>query len=180
MKRILTLALALFPTAALAHPGHGSGFDAGLLHPLAGADHLLAMTGVGLWAALQQGASRWALPLSFLTAMACGFVLANLGLTLPATEPMILASVFLLGAAITLTLRVPLAATLPLIALFGLAHGAAHGSEGSGPTFALGMLAATAVLHSLGVGVGLTLNRFSLRLAGGATLFAGLGLAFAG
>ncbi len=138
------------------------------------------MTGVGLWAALQTGASRWALPVTFLIAMATGFSLATLGFALPAVEPMILASVILLGAAITLHLRAPLTTTLPLIALMGLAHGAAHGSEATGPTFALGMLAATATLHATGAALGLTLSRLTLRLAGAATLLAGLGLALAG
>ena len=179
MKRILPLLLILTPTVAVAHPGHDFGPYAGLLHPFTGADHMLAMVGVGLWAALQTRA-RLALPLAFLTAMTLGFVLAAMGWTLPATEPLILASVILLGAAVTLSLRAPLALTLPLVALFGLAHGAAHGTEGSGPAFALGMLAATAALHGAGAALGLTLNRMTLRLAGAATLIAGLGLAFTG
>ena len=43
-------ALALLPQAALAHPGHGvaTGAEAGFLHPLMGADHILAMVAVGL------------------------------------------------------------------------------------------------------------------------------------
>ena len=51
MKRILPLLLILTPSVALAHPGHGIGFLAGLEHPLTGMDHLLAMLAIGLWAA---------------------------------------------------------------------------------------------------------------------------------
>ena len=179
MKRILPLLLILSPSVALAHPGDDFGQYAGLLHPFTGADHLLAMVGVGLWASLQAKA-RLALPATFLTAMATGFVLAAMGWTLPGTEPAILASVILLGAAVTLSLRASLAVTMPLIAMFGLAHGSAHGTEGSGTAFAFGMLAATAALHGTGAVLGLTLSRMTLRLAGAATIIAGLGLAFTG
>ena len=37
---------------ALAHPGHEA---SGFLHPFTGLDHMLAMVGVGLWAALLAG-----------------------------------------------------------------------------------------------------------------------------
>ena len=58
MKRLAALALpalVLLPQAALAHPGHGAamGPEAGFLHPLLGADHVLAMVAVGLLAALR-------------------------------------------------------------------------------------------------------------------------------
>lgn len=175
MKRFLAAALILTPSVALAHPGHGFGFDSGVLHPFSGADHLLAMVGVGVWAA-QQVRGRWALPLTFVTAMAAGF---GLGLPLP-VEPMILASVVLLGLAVTLALRAPLAVTLPLVAVMGLAHGTAHGAEGSGMGFALGMIAATAALHAIGAALGLTLNRAALRVTGAVTLLAGLGLVVGG
>jgi urease accessory protein len=175
MKKLLALAL-LTPTAAMAHPGHGFGFDAGVLHPLTGADHLLAMVGVGLWAA-QQTTHRWALPAAFLAAMVAAYALP---LLMVAVEPMILASVILLGLAVSLALRAPLRVTVPLVALMGLAHGTAHAAEGTGTTFALGMIATTAALHALGAALGLTLNRLALRLTGALTLLAGLGLAMAG
>ncbi|MFM8545114.1 MAG: HupE/UreJ family protein, partial [Vulcanococcus sp.] len=46
-------ALALAPTAAWAHvDAHpGGGFVAGLLHPISGLDHVVAMVAVGLWGA---------------------------------------------------------------------------------------------------------------------------------
>lgn len=182
MKRTFAvLPLLLLPTVAMAHPGHGTGFEAGVLHPFTGADHLLAMTGVGLWAATLGGRAKFALPLAFLTAMAAGAAyVPGLGALTGAIEPMVLASVMLLGAAVALALRMPLALALPLVALMGLAHGAAHGMEGSGAGFGLGMLAATAALHGLGLGLGLTLNRVALRISGALALLAGVTLAFAG
>ena len=61
------LALALLPGAAFAHPGHGeNGLIAGLLHPFGGADHLLAMLAIGVWAALQPRPLKIAVPATFL------------------------------------------------------------------------------------------------------------------
>lgn len=176
MRRIVLLAL-LMPTTALAHPGQGVGLHDGILHPLTGADHLLAMLAVGLWATQQTGAARWWLPAGFVAAMIAGFAVA---LPIPAVEPMILASVLLLGAAVALALRAPLGLSLPLVVLFGLVHGTAHGAEGTGIGFAVGMVGATAALHAFGVALGLTLNRLALRGTGALTLMAGLGLAMAG
>ena len=186
MKRILyTLPLLLAPSMALAHPGHGFGFEAGFLHPFTGADHLLAMTGVGLWAAMLGGRARWALPVMFLTMMALGGAFAmqsGLGALEYAVEPAILATVILLGAVVALALRAPLLVGLPMVGLFGLAHGAAHGMEmqGNGLAFGAAMLAATALLHAAGLTLGLTLNRNALRAAGVAAVACGLTLAFAG
>ncbi len=55
MAATTRMALALIATAlagpALAHTGVGAvhGFGAGLMHPLFGVDHVLAMVAVGLW-----------------------------------------------------------------------------------------------------------------------------------
>jgi len=185
MKRIIpTATLLLIPSVALAHPGHATGLLAGFGHPFTGADHLLAMLGVGLWAAILGGKARWALPATFLTAMALGGAFAmtlGLGVLAAAVEPAILASVILLGAAVALALRAPLALALPMVALFGLAHGAAHGTEmvGNGLVFGAAMLAATACLHGLGLALGLSLNFRLARVLGSATTVAGLALVFA-
>lgn len=167
MKRLLPVLLMLAPSVAMAHPGHS-----GFLHPFTGLDHVLAMTGVGLWAAMNGGKARWALPGAFLAAMAVGGAVGGM-----AVEPVILASVILLDAAVTLALRAPLWAALPLVALFGYAHGAAHGIEGA---YGLGMLASTALLHGLGLALGATLNRSALRLSGAVAMLAGITLALAG
>ncbi|MFC3183022.1 HupE/UreJ family protein [Cypionkella sinensis] len=185
MKRILSVALIMAPSVALAHPGHGTGLLAGFTHPFTGSDHLLAMVGVGLWAAMLGGRARWALPATFLSAMAVGGAFAmnlDLGAAAAAVEPAILASVILLGAVVALALRAPLAVALPLVGLFGLAHGAAHGTEmvGNGLAFGAAMLAATALLHGAGLALGLALNGKLARALGGVTAAAGLALAFAG
>lgn len=185
MKRVLTaLPLLVVPSVALAHPGHGFGLQAGFLHPLTGTDHLLAMVGIGLWAAILGGRARWTFPTGFLSMMALGGALAmklGLGSAAAAVEPAIIASVILLGAVVALALRAPLAVALPLVALFGLAHGAAHGAEmvGNGLAFGAAALTATALLHGAGLALGLTLNSKFARALGGATALAGLALACA-
>ena len=185
MKRILTaLPMLLAPSVALAHPGHGYGLAAGFVHPFHGTDHLLAMIGVGLWAAILGGRAQWALPSGFLCMMALGGALGmNLGLgaAAAAVAPAIIASVILLGAVVALALRAPLALALPLVGLFGLAHGTAHGVEmvGNGLAFGAAMLTATALLHGAGLALGLGLNGKIARAVGGATAIAGLALAFA-
>lgn len=72
--RTLTLSLVLAAAAlpALAHPGH---IDDGFLHPLTGLDHILAMVGVGLWAALlaaRKPSATLLLPAAFVVMMAAG------------------------------------------------------------------------------------------------------------
>ena len=155
-------AFALAPLPALAHPGHeqSMGFLAGLLHPVSGMDHLLAMLMVGLWAGLQGGRARLALPLAFLAAMLGGFALGAAGLAVPGVEAGILASVLVLAALAALAAPLPLGASLGVVAVAGLLHGHAHGMEGAAtPGFVLGFLVASAALIGAGMGLAELLRR---------------------
>lgn len=183
MRALLLSLLVLLPTGALAHTGHAEGlvFE-GILHPLGGLDHALAMVAVGLLAAQSGGRALWGLPVAFVAAMLVGGVAGAAGLAVVAVEPLILASVLLLGVAVALALRLPLGVMLAAVALFGAAHGWAHGAEG--PTtglaaYALGFVTATAALHGAGIALGLLLQGTSVRYAGGAAALAGLALAVA-
>lgn len=187
MKRfsIITATIFFLPGSAFAHPGHESGqFIGGLSHPIAGADHLLAMIALGLLAAQLGGRALWALPAGFVTAMIAGGLSGWAGLLFPGAEPMILASVVILGALVAMVLRLPLAVLLPGVALFGFAHGFAHGAEGPAhgvALYAIGFAAATVGLHLLGIAVGRMLGRGALlRGIGGGTALAGLALTMAG
>jgi urease accessory protein len=156
LKKLFTAAaLLLAPALAFAHPGHGdNGLVAGISHPLGGLDHLLAMVAVGLWAAQQKGAARWALPCTFVGTMLLGGLLGFEGLALPALESGIAASVLALGLAVALAVRPPLFMALGATALFALFHGVAHGLElpdmSSPWAYAAGFVGATAVLHAAG------------------------------
>jgi urease accessory protein len=185
---LILAAVLLAPLPALAHPGHGleHGFMAGVAHPFLGLDHLLAMVTVGLLGGLMGGTARFALPGAFLAAMVAGAVLAMTGVTLPGVEAGILASLIVLGALAALAARLPLGVTAALVAFFGLLHGAAHGAElpgGSAALYVAGFVAATAVLHGVGVALALPVAPWARRMAqvaGGATAVAGLALAFVG
>ncbi|AUL98897.1 urease accessory protein [Rhodocyclaceae bacterium] len=187
-NRVLTtLGLVLASSAALAHPGHESAsFFSGITHPLGGADHLLAMLAVGLYAAHQTGSQRWALPTSFVLAMLAGAGLGALGIMLPAVEAGIAASVLVLGLLIAFAARLPVTAALLLVAAFALFHGHAHHAEmgeGTLATYAAGFALATAALHAVGylIGSWLPQNLWAQRLQRTAgALIAGAGAVFLG
>lgn len=170
---------------ALAHSGHGEGFPAGFSHPFSGLDHVLAMLAVGLWAALRGGRAVWFWPAAFVGAMLAGFGLAQADFVIPQLEPMIAASVVLLGAAIAIGLRAPVWLGVAAIAVAGALHGFAHGQEVSGAAlpFATGFALATAMLHAAGIGLGLYAERLAIpaaiRLAGTGIAVAGLAMVLA-
>jgi urease accessory protein len=150
---------------ALAHPGHASGtLAAGLMHPLTGLDHMLAMLAVGVAAAQRGGRAVWLWPATFVAAMLAGY---GLGVALPGSplfEPGVLASVIVLGALAAGQARVPLAAGAGLIGACGLCHGYVHGAEGppgAGLAFPLGFALATAGLHAAGLALGLAVRRLT-------------------
>lgn len=180
-KTLASLALLLTPALAFAHPGHGdSGLVAGISHPLGGLDHLLAMLAVGLWAAQQQGKARVLLPCTFVATLLLGGLLGFEGLTLPAMESGIAASVLALGLAVALAVRPPLPLAMAATALFALFHGVAHGLELPEMTnpwaYAAGFVVATAGLHATGYAVVRVLPRAAaplVRLAGVGSALAG-------
>lgn len=170
---------------ALAHTGVGAvhGFGAGLLHPLFGLDHLLAMVAVGLWAGLTGGRARLAYPLAFIGMMVLAGLWGMSGAALPGVEIGIAVSVVVLGLAIALRATPPLAAGAAACAIFAIFHGHAHGAElpqgASGLGYALGFVVATAALHGAGLGLaGLLAARAPLlaRVAGGGLALAGVAI----
>src|SRR5687767_14173528 len=125
--------LALFAGTASAHPGHADheigGIGWGLAHPFTGLDHLLAMVAVGLWAVQLGGRAIWMLPLSFVSAMAMGGAFGMGGLVLPQVEPVILGSALVLGALVAMATRLPITASVAIVAVSAFFHGQAHGAE---------------------------------------------------
>ncbi|MFJ5369794.1 HupE/UreJ family protein [Bosea sp. CER48] len=181
---ILSLAAASPAFAHLDPAEHGS-LAAGFSHPLFGADHILAMVGVGLWAFLVGGRAVWAIPGAFVATMMLGFVAARLGIGLPFVEPVVAASVVVLGLLALVALQVPMPVGMAVVGFFALFHGYAHGGElgeATSATFTAGFALATALLHGIGVGIGFAGNavshrgRIAVRMAGGLTALAGLWL----
>ncbi|MBC8791513.1 MAG: protein hupE [Tagaea sp. CACIAM 22H2] len=185
IARIAAAALATLAAAtpALAHPGHATdGMVAGFAHPLFGLDHILAMLAVGIFAAQKGGVWRFAVPASFMIAMALGGVLAISGVEFPMVETGIAFSVALFGLAIVFADRVPAVAGGVLAGVFALFHGAAHGGEiAEGASFlpyAIGFLTATGLLHAAGFAAA-TFASPTLRYAGAAIAAVGAILLFA-
>jgi len=194
MSRILFsapfLAMLMVATPAAAHlpPGEYGSFLAGVTHPLFGLDHVLAMIAVGLWAAQIGGRALWQVPSAFVGAMLIGFGLALAGLPLPFVEPMILASIILLGLVVALALRPASGWAMAAVAAFALFHGHAHGGElGSAAAlqFGAGFGLATAGLHAVGLLIAHLFARalqagsgLPVRVLGGLTSLAGALIAF--
>lgn len=173
--------ITVFTKSAAAHTlgAQGAGFHEGLTHPFVGMDHLLAMVAVGLWAAQLGGCALWLTPLAFVTVMAGGASLAPLGLELPWVETMIAASVLVLGSMVAGSVKVSGWASILAVSLFALFHGYAHGLEmpqAATPwAYATGFILATAMLHGLGISLGLILKRYQYlpRIGGTAIALSG-------
>lgn len=186
-KRVLGLiaiVLAL-PATALAHPGHEGheltwDFGAGVVHPLTGWDHLLAMVAIGFWAVQLGGRARWLVPSAFVAAMALGAALGRSGMAVPGIQQGIAASLLVLGLMICTATRVPAWAGMAMAAGFACFHGFAHGAEAPATTdglmYGAGFMIATACLHLAGIGLGTLLAREprAVRLIGSAVAGAGL------
>ena len=186
LNTLILIAATALPTSASAHLGTDSGTHHtlvdGLLHPLTGLDHLAAMLAVGLWSALSATSARriWLAPVAFAGMLLVGALLGLNGLALPAVEPMIAASLLVMGLLVATRAKLPLAVTAGVVGVFAVFHGIAHGTElaGGGNGFAplLGMLVATIALHLAGVGLGLALRSHSVwwpRVVGGLTALLG-------
>lgn len=157
---MLLPAMLVLAQAAQAHVNKGEaiGFLSGLKHPISGLDHIVAMIAVGLWGAQLGAPAIWMLPVAFPLVMAMGGMFGLLGVPLPGVEFGIAASAILLGAAVLLQLRPPLAVAAALVGFFAIFHGYAHGSElpagQNGLLYSIGFVVATGCLHAVGIAIG--------------------------
>jgi urease accessory protein len=178
--------------SALAHTGLDAhqhvGFLSGFLHPFTGLDHMAVMMAIGLWSALiAQKFGREMLwgPLGFANVLLLGAALGLRGVAIPGVEPMITAS--LVAAGFLILIRLPLrgVGAAMLAGLFALSHGLAHGYElgdnaNAFPVLA-GLVSATLLLHTMGLGLGWSLRGTHVwvpRLLGGALATLGSALLF--
>lgn len=181
---VLVALCALLPAAADAHivEGEAVGFVSGVMHPLSGWDHIIAMVAVGIWGAQLGRPAIWALPVTFPLIMAVGGFLGLIGLKLPGGEIAIALSGVCLGTAVVLEARPPLWGAAFPVGLFGLFHGYAHGAElppgENALLYSLGFVLATGLLHATGVAIGLVhrwrWGRMALRAVGVGILGGGL------
>jgi urease accessory protein len=159
-----------------------AGFLAGLLHPVSGLDHVLAMVAIGLWGAQLGAPGMWLLPVNFPLVMAFGGFIGLLGVPLPGVELGIAASAVLLGAMVATESRPRLWVAASLVGFFAVFHGHAHGTElppgQSGLLYSAGFVGATGGLHAIGIGIGLVhrfrARRLALKAAGSVVTLAGV------
>lgn len=173
----LLLGLSFAASAHVGTDGGGHhGFLAGFSHPFFGVDHLAAMLAVGVWSAL--GVKRiWVAPVAFALTLLTGALLAHAGVPFPAVEPMIAASLLVVGLLLAARTQLGAVAAAVVVAVFAIFHGAAHGNELVGTAALSGMVLGTAILHGAGLALGLWLQKKHVMLARAiGVLVAGFGL----
>ena len=175
--------LMLMPSIAMAHDGHGADALHGLLHPLTGIDHLIAMLAVGWWSAAS-ARSWWRLPALFAGSLLAGALIGRgLGNASPLIEWGIVASLLAIGVAMALRVHATHRVAAAIVCVAGALHGHAHGVEMPGDATAFawlaGMAIGTLLLHLAGAAFGTALRRaaWSTRAAGIAVASAALLLA---
>jgi urease accessory protein len=183
----LGAAATLPPVAAQAHTGvhmfeHGDSFLGGLVHPILGPDHLVAMVAIGLWAACLGGRAILGVPLAFVGMMIAGAVLGAAGVFLPAVDQTIAVSLVVFGLMICTLARLPVPMAAVLGGIFAVFHGHAHGAEtpdlAQPLLYGAGFIASTLLLLGLGTAIGLVSRRsvpdFVVRSAGAAVALFGI------
>ena len=162
IKRVLfTLALVTMASNASAHEAVGvaGGLVSGLLHPVLGPDHLVAMVAVGLWGAQLGRPLLFALPVAFPLIMAVGGLIGLAGIVIPGVEIGIALSALVLGLVVAIAFKAPVWLAVLLVSAFALFHGVAHGYElpeaASPIAYGIGFMVATGLLHMLGIAIGL-------------------------
>jgi urease accessory protein len=119
--------------------------------------------------------------------MAFGGVLGMAGIGLAYVEVAIGLSVVVLGIIVAARVNPPAAIAMALVGFFAIFHGHAHGAEmpetASGLAYGVGFILATALLHAIGIGVGISIGKAGQRysrtisqIAGGAMALAGVAM----
>lgn len=180
-RALFILTALLFTSTAFAHPGHATtNLMEGLLHPLTGLDHLLAIVAVGWWSAATQARRWWVVPLAFASSMLAGALLGIGRGPLPYQEVLIAASVVVLGLLMLARARPQLGVAVVIAIALALAHGYAHGSElpsGHATPWLAGMVSMTLALHLAGALAGQWATRrarWATPAAGGLGFLAGI------
>lgn len=181
-RHALYAAVLLGATPAFAHIGESvGGFASGLLHPITGLDHVVAMVAVGLWGGILGGGAMWLLPIVFPLVMAMGGALGVAGVPVPGVEIGIALSGVVLGLMVVFSVRPPVWVAAAMVGVFAIFHGYAHGTElpaaADPAVFAIGFVVATGLLHLLGIAIGLIGKWSAGRVAVRAM---GVGIAVAG
>ena len=157
---LLALTGVIFTPFAQAHvvKTETMGLISGLVHPLTGADHVLAAIAVGIWATVSGGSHARSIITAFLGMLGLGAIAGFAGISLALVEPVIALSVIAMGLLIVLRVS-PTRMVAPAVAGgFSVFHGYAHAAGlpvmASSVWYLLGLLMATAFLLGSGVALG--------------------------
>jgi len=158
-----------------------SSFTLGFIHPLHGADHLVAMLAVGVWGAIAGGRAIRVWPVAFVATMLVGFATAVSGIAVPFVEPAIWSSVVVLGLLVAVAVNAPVWFGAAIIGLFAFFHGHVHGTEAATSSllaYASGLAIASGALHAAGIGLcrvgSNSIGRVALRTMGAVAAFGGI------
>jgi len=153
----------LHPFSCWSHDGGdvAGGLLSGIMHPVTGLDHVVAMVAVGLWGAQLRGQAIWVLPVVFPVIMAIGGVLGVAGIQLIGIETLIAVSSIFLGLMVLTASKAKLLLAIAMVAFFAIFHGYAHGLELPNSVqplaYGLGFVIMTGLLHLSGILIG-TIN----------------------
>ena len=193
--------LVVSSLSAYAHTVHNFSFANGLVHPVFGPDHFLAMLSVGIVSALIGGAAIWRVPSVFVLSMIIGGGLGMLDLDMFAMDAGLIEyyisdliveiaiglSVFLFGLSIFWIHVIGERLAWTLVFSFGLFHGYAHGMEippGALPLYYVaGFVVGTTGIHLSGLSIGWLSRKFNrllslLRVCGVFSVVAGVYFVF--
>lgn len=178
-KTFLFIAAIFFIKYCSAHGFGGNG----LLHPLTGLDHILAMVAVGAWSAQLGGKAIYFVPCSFLIMMVLGGIAGIKIISIDKIEWLIALSIILLGLAICINKKISLPIAGLAVGTFGFSHGYAHGTEiphaSNVLEYIAGFTITTVGLHVIGAVGGLLIleeynGRKQLRSLGAVTSLIGV------
>ncbi len=138
----------------------------GLSMPLHGLDHILMAIGVGIIAVQLGGRAVWMVPLGFSLVLVTGGPFNLSGLSVPLLEQMILASLILASAQLSIKHRLPAGIMVALFSLLGAIHGQAliqpllvENSLANLLLFTGGCVVSALLLLLLGLGIGSLLKK---------------------
>ncbi|MGH1485503.1 MAG: HupE/UreJ family protein [Cellvibrionaceae bacterium] len=158
MKNIISLILFViwfFPVVAYAHEDNFSGFLSGLIHPIFGFDHLVAMLSVGILSIQFGGRAIWLFPAVFVLIMLFGGLAGIWGIPLFFIELGIALSVMMLGFSIVLEKNISQSIIVVFVGFFAMFHGYAHGVEMpylNEPAFyVFGFIIGSVFIHIMGI-----------------------------
>lgn len=179
ISSIIILLATLTPLSLLAHGSHGTGFVAGLTHPIFGLDHLVAILGIAILGFGLFKNRNWLPTLSFISTMLLGALLGINNEALSFTEGVIVFSVLATGLLLVFKIVSPSILLAITFAFFGFFHGHAHGvempQESNIPLFILGFILGVVIISAIGWAISKILKKDShFQIIGG--FIAGMGL----